>query len=84
MYRYEMLQNYGNQTAGENIADTMGLQAVFRAYKRRERECGNPDPALPELEKFSNDQIFFLSFANVSFSYFLTGFNKGGVYISFL
>ncbi|XP_034190776.2 uncharacterized protein LOC117609047 [Osmia lignaria lignaria] len=59
------IENYGNQTAGENIADTMGLQAVFRAYKRRERECGNPDPALPELEKFSNDQIFFLSFANL-------------------
>ncbi|XP_003707170.2 uncharacterized protein LOC100876813 [Megachile rotundata] len=59
------IENYGNQTAGENIADTMGMLAVFRAYKRRQRECGNPDPALPGLEKFNNDQIFFLSFANL-------------------
>ncbi|XP_054014746.1 membrane metallo-endopeptidase-like 1 [Hylaeus anthracinus] len=58
-------EDYGNRTAGENIADTMGLQAVFRAYQRRERECARPDPALPGLEKFSNEQTFFLSFANV-------------------
>ena len=45
----------------------MGLHAVFGAYKRRERECVNADPALPGLEQFSNDQLFFLSFANVSF-----------------
>ncbi|KOC67601.1 Neprilysin-1 [Habropoda laboriosa] len=59
------IENYGNQTVGENIADSMGLQAVFRAYKRRERECGKPDPALPGLEQFTNDQNFFLSFANL-------------------
>ncbi|CAK9816371.1 Endothelin-converting enzyme 1 [Anthophora quadrimaculata] len=59
------IEDYGNQTIGENIADTMGLQAVFRAYKRRERECGKPDPALPGLEHFTNDQSFFLSFANL-------------------
>jgi len=44
----------------------MGLQAVFRAYRRRERECDKPDGALPGLEGFTNDQIFFLSFANVN------------------
>ncbi|XP_076240019.1 uncharacterized protein LOC143182696 [Calliopsis andreniformis] len=59
------IENYGKQTAGENIADTMGLQAVYKAYRRRQRECKKPDPALPGLEKFSNDQIFFLSFANL-------------------
>ncbi|XP_014470512.1 PREDICTED: membrane metallo-endopeptidase-like 1 [Dinoponera quadriceps] len=59
------LKNYGNQTAGENIADTMGLQAVFRAYQRRERECGKPDAVLPGLEGFTNDQLFFLSFGNL-------------------
>ena len=62
----EIFQNYGNQTSGENIADTMGLQTVFRAYKRRERVCKKEDPALPGLERFSNDQLFFLSSANVS------------------
>ncbi|XP_029660961.1 neprilysin-like isoform X2 [Formica exsecta] len=59
------IENYGNQTSGENIADTMGLQASFRAYQRRERECGKPDTVLPGLEEVTNDQLFFLSFANV-------------------
>ncbi|XP_032679462.1 neprilysin-2-like [Odontomachus brunneus] len=59
------LKNYGNQTAGENIADTMGLQTVFRAYRRRERECGKPDAVLPGLEGLTNDQLFFLSFGNL-------------------
>lgn len=59
------IEDYGNQTAGENIADTMGLQSVFRAYQRRQRECGKVDPLLPGLEKYTNEQLFFLSFANV-------------------
>ncbi|KAK1127839.1 hypothetical protein K0M31_003330 [Melipona bicolor] len=59
------IENYGNQTSGENIADTMGLQTVFRAYKRRERVCKKEDPVLPGLERFSNDQLFFLSSANL-------------------
>ncbi|KAG7208458.1 hypothetical protein KM043_014684 [Ampulex compressa] len=59
------IEHYGNQTSGENIADTMGLQAVYRAYRRRERECDKVGSALPGLEQFDNDQLFFLSFANL-------------------
>ncbi|XP_018346008.1 PREDICTED: neprilysin-1-like [Trachymyrmex septentrionalis] len=59
------IKNYGNQTAGENIADTMGLEAAFRAYQRRERECGKPNTVLPGQENLTNDQLFFLSFANL-------------------
>ncbi|XP_011861289.1 PREDICTED: neprilysin-like isoform X2 [Vollenhovia emeryi] len=59
------IKNYGNRTAGENIADTMGLQVAFKAYRRRERECGNPDTVLPGHENLTNDQLFFLSFANL-------------------
>ncbi|XP_012534427.1 endothelin-converting enzyme homolog [Monomorium pharaonis] len=59
------IKDYGNQTAGENIADTMGLEAAFRAYRRRERECGNTNTVLPGHEQLSNDQLFFLSFANL-------------------
>ncbi|KZC05312.1 Neprilysin-2, partial [Dufourea novaeangliae] len=62
---YIQIEDYGEQTAGENIADSMGLQAVFRAYQRRQRKCKVPDPLLPGLEKFTNNQLFFLSFANV-------------------
>ncbi|XP_018307444.1 membrane metallo-endopeptidase-like 1 [Mycetomoellerius zeteki] len=59
------IKNYGNQTVGENIADTMGLEAAFRAYQRRERECGKPNTVLPGQENLTNDQLFFLSFANL-------------------
>ncbi|XP_020278403.1 neprilysin-like [Pseudomyrmex gracilis] len=59
------IENYGNQTAGENIADTMGLEATYRAYLRRERECGKSDTVLPGLENVTHSQLFFLSFASV-------------------
>ncbi|XP_011689428.1 PREDICTED: neprilysin-like [Wasmannia auropunctata] len=59
------VKNYGNQTARENIADTMGIEAAFRAYQRRERECGKSDTVLPGLEDLTSDQLFFLSFANL-------------------
>lgn len=58
------IENYGMQTSAENIADTMALNSVFKAYKRRLRECEKPDVALPGLEHMSNEQLFFLSFAN--------------------
>ncbi|XP_076750419.1 membrane metallo-endopeptidase-like 1 [Xylocopa sonorina] len=59
------VENYGNQTFDENMSDTMGVRTAFKAYKRREIINGKPDSALPGLETFSNDQLFFLSFANL-------------------
>ncbi|XP_012059351.1 PREDICTED: neprilysin-like [Atta cephalotes] len=61
----EAIKDYGNQTAGENIADTMGLEVAFKAYQRRERECGKPNTVLLGQENLTNDQLFFLSFANL-------------------
>jgi endothelin-converting enzyme len=52
----------GKLTLGENIADAGGLNAAFRAWKKREKSSFNP--ALPGLEKFTNDQLFFISYAN--------------------
>jgi endothelin-converting enzyme len=52
----------GKLTLGENIADSGGLNAAFKAWKKREKNAFNP--TLPGLEKFSNDQLFFLSFGN--------------------
>ena len=43
----------------------MGLRTAYKAYKRRERINRKSEAALPGLEMFSNDQIFFLSSANV-------------------
>ncbi|XP_039304961.1 membrane metallo-endopeptidase-like 1 [Solenopsis invicta] len=59
------IKNYGNMTIRDNIADTMGLETAFRAYERRERECGKTGTVLPGHEDITNDQLFFLSFANV-------------------
>lgn len=53
----------------------MGLYTVHKAYKRRERQCGKPDTVLPGLEELTNDQLFFLSFANVSY-YIITNCNS--------
>ncbi|XP_036145439.1 endothelin-converting enzyme 1 [Monomorium pharaonis] len=60
-----IIKDYGNQTAGDNIADTMGLEAAFRAYQRREREYGKTNTVLLGQENITNDQLFFLSYANI-------------------
>ena len=51
------------QTRGENIADTTGVQAVFEAY--REKTKSITQMRLPGLEEFTDDQLFFISFAAV-------------------
>ena len=52
----------GRLTLGENIADAGGLSAAFQAWKRREEE--DPDEKLPGLERFSKEQMFFISYSN--------------------
>jgi endothelin-converting enzyme len=54
----------GKLTLGENIADCGGLNNAYRAWKKREVASGKPNPGLPGLEKFTNDQLFFISYAN--------------------
>ncbi|QSZ29633.1 hypothetical protein DSL72_004149 [Monilinia vaccinii-corymbosi] len=53
----------GKLTLGENIADAGGLSASFAAWKKRQGE--EKDKNLPGLsEHFSQDQLFFVSYAN--------------------
>ncbi|XP_028410308.1 endothelin-converting enzyme 1-like [Dendronephthya gigantea] len=51
----------GNSTLAENIADNGGLKYAYRAYQNFRGKYGNEGmlPALP----FTNDQLFFISFA---------------------
>src|SRR6202000_1959921 len=54
----------GKLTLGENIADGGGINNAFRAWKKRETDSGKLDQGLPGFEKFTTDQLFFLSYGN--------------------
>ncbi|XP_028410277.1 endothelin-converting enzyme homolog isoform X2 [Dendronephthya gigantea] len=53
----------GKKTLSENIADNGGLKYAFRAYQKWRETNGDEDrlPALP----FDNNQLFFVSFAQL-------------------
>jgi len=54
----------GINTQGENIADNGGIREAYRAYQRL--IARNPyQQALPGLVDYSNEQLFFLGFAQV-------------------
>ena len=65
IFRLSFTQVNGRLTLGENIADNGGLRESLRAY-RRYRQRNGPEALLPGLEAFSEEQLFFLSFAHVS------------------
>ncbi|XP_020601107.1 endothelin-converting enzyme homolog [Orbicella faveolata] len=54
----------GKQTLGENIADNGGIKQAFQAYQNWKKRRG-PEPPLPGMEDFTNEQIFFLGFAQI-------------------
>ena len=56
-------------TQGENVADNGGVREGYRAYKNFLKRAmqEKAEPKLPGLQKYSNDQLFFISFAQVSF-----------------
>ncbi|VDK72424.1 unnamed protein product [Anisakis simplex] len=53
----------GLLTQGENIADNGGVKEAYKAYKNRVKKSRKDEKRLPGLEKYTNDQIFFMSFA---------------------
>lgn len=58
----ESLHVNGKLTLGKNIADAGGLHAAFSAWKKR--EAGKQSQALPGLQEFTPDQLFFISYGN--------------------
>ncbi|KIX02232.1 uncharacterized protein Z518_08171 [Rhinocladiella mackenziei CBS 650.93] len=52
----------GRLTLGENIADAGGLSAAFAAWTKRAAEKPNQD--LPGLDFFTQEQLFFVNYAN--------------------
>ncbi|KDN65333.1 putative peptidase family M13 [Colletotrichum sublineola] len=58
----------GNFTLGENIADAGGVATSYAAWKKMQQEGssssnGTKDADLPGLQRFTQDQIFFLRWA---------------------
>lgn len=51
-------------TLDENIADNGGLREALLAYRKFVADHGE-EPKLPGLEDFSNEQIYYIAFANV-------------------
>ena len=68
----------GRLTLGENIADVGGVNAAFKAWKRKETSEGGRDgegekhdgegkkrdELLPGLQAWTREQLFFISYAN--------------------
>uniref|UniRef100_A0A4D5RA01 Neprilysin n=1 Tax=Scolopendra viridis TaxID=118503 RepID=A0A4D5RA01_SCOVI len=52
----------GEHTLGENLADNTGVKAAFEGYKMYRKEKGEEEP-LPGLEKYTPEQLFFISYA---------------------
>lgn len=50
----------GRNTLGENIADNGGIREAFEAYQ----ELNLAEDLLPGLETYTNQQLFFIAYAN--------------------
>ncbi|XP_022176702.1 endothelin-converting enzyme homolog [Myzus persicae] len=53
----------GKKTLNENIADNGGLREALWAYRKFVNDNGK-EPKLPGFEQYSNEQMYYLSFAN--------------------
>jgi predicted metalloendopeptidase len=53
----------GKMTLDENIADNGGLREALMAYRKYVDDFGE-EPKLPGFEQYSNEQMYYLAFAN--------------------
>ncbi|XP_015124902.1 neprilysin-11 [Diachasma alloeum] len=59
----------GTLTLEENISDSTGLQVTWDAYKIFREKHGTNGGKIPGLERFTDDQIFFLAFGHLWCAY---------------
>lgn len=64
----------GTRTLGENVSDSAGVGVAFEAWQERKAIEG-PGQGLPGLQRFSEEQMFFVAFANM----WCSKFNKKGL-----
>ncbi|KAK0640572.1 hypothetical protein B0T16DRAFT_514442 [Cercophora newfieldiana] len=55
----------GQQTLGENEADSAGIVAAFDSWLLRKKLNGGQELGLPGLEEFTDEQLFFLAYGNI-------------------
>ncbi|XP_063995393.1 endothelin-converting enzyme homolog [Diachasmimorpha longicaudata] len=60
----EVIHLNGALTLEENISDSAGLKITYDAYKMFREANKSDNTKISGLEKFTDDQIFFISFAN--------------------
>jgi predicted metalloendopeptidase len=53
----------GHSTQGENTADNGGIGNSYRAYQKYLAKSENEEPKIPGFEKYTNNQLFYISFA---------------------
>ncbi|KRY89656.1 Neprilysin-2 [Trichinella pseudospiralis] len=70
----------GEMTKNENFADNIGLSISFHAYRKYATNFDD-HKTLPWLKQFSDEQIFFISFAQ---SFCLIPFNDNALHYAFL
>uniref|UniRef100_A0A7E4ZUZ2 Peptidase_M13 domain-containing protein n=1 Tax=Panagrellus redivivus TaxID=6233 RepID=A0A7E4ZUZ2_PANRE len=72
----------GRRTLEENMADNVGLVLAYNAYKKKlSKHPDYAEPALPGLEKFTLDQMFFITATSQSCAIDpLTGVNPDSPY----
>ncbi|XP_011304791.1 endothelin-converting enzyme 1-like [Fopius arisanus] len=60
----EVMHLDGNFTMGENISDTIGLIVAWNAYKLFREKNRNATTTVPGLQRFTEEQLFFVAFGN--------------------